>query len=110
MAVYIQHEDALQKLIAVEGSQWGALQEAKPESGYGFYAWREAFHRKFEEEGATSDSRIADYMMVSNDGAIYGEGGVSRYRVLSNGEIILITSSATTGCKARAKEQGITLR
>lgn len=104
MSVYIYQNDALDLLAKVEGDAWKFLQERRPESPQGFYAWLNAW-RRLEEEGYAGECPVGLYV-EGNDGCIYGEGGYARYRVCRDGELVLWRSSTNQDHARMAEEQG----
>ena len=90
MANYIYEPRALELLGAIEGDAWTRLQHAKPYLGTSFFAWLKAWQDKQASPYQGSVEPLSDFMEVSHDGAIYGEGGWHRWRVAADGELILL--------------------
>lgn len=111
--LFIYQPLALPTLIHIEGEQWGRDQEANKDSPTGFHANLVAYHRRekysidYPEEEIT-DSPLSDFHDV--DG-ITGASGIARYKVLPNGEIVLIASSVSTQIEhiAKARSAGISI-
>lgn len=97
----------------VEGAAWRKHQEEDKNSPYGFYAYLEAW-RIIEKEGEVGE--ITPYQVIGmdlvpgvvrgGDGAIYGEGGYSRYGVRRDGEITFDYSMASQRKQALARKEG----
>lgn len=109
MSVYILDPNALSRMAAVEGGEWLKQQTARPEDAYGFFVFKKAF----EEMQAYCADTGSDPATLGNvepsmfggplgDGAIYGSGGYSRYRVRHDGRIVFLRSWAKGKAEAAA--------
>lgn len=108
--VFIQAADALDKLTAMEGQNWRREQDARPESPYGFHAWKRAWDAKqrvVADDPTYSDEPVASFLESGGDGAMYGAGGWRRYAVALDGELVLMRWSATEEACARAGALGL---
>lgn len=108
-ATYIFDADALPRLAKMEGDAWQRVQEANPESPYGFYAWARAWEARqalIQTNPDYGDEPVASFL-EGGDGAIYGAGGWRRYAVAMDGEIVLMRWSATEEACARAEALGL---
>lgn len=108
--VFIQDLGALDGLAEMEGVDWRREQDARPESPYGFHAWKQAWdakQRAVAEDPAYADEPVASFLESSGDGAIYGAGGWRRYAVALDGELVLMRWSATEEACARAEAIGL---
>ena len=89
--LFIDAPDALERLASIEGETWKREQLAKRESPYGFHRYLNKF-RELLDTWQTIDLTVGQYMDVG-DGAIYGNGGYSRFVVLADGEVVLLAWS-----------------
>lgn len=109
---FIDDDNCLDLMAEVEGAEWRRQQEANRGSPYGFFAYLEAW-RLIKAEPALAGERPYDVISMGlvpsaspwGDGAIYGEGGYSRYVVGSDGRVHLLTGTNPTR-EARARELG----
>lgn len=107
--VFIQAADALDKLTAMEGADWRREQDARPDSPYGFHAWKRGWdtrQRAVAEDPAYADEPVASFLESGGDGAIYGAGGWRRYAVALDGELVLMRWSTTADACSRAEAIG----
>lgn len=117
MPVYIHDADALDRLASVEGDRWRLYQEQHFDNAYGFYAYQRGWneYRKAVGElgsGLTDEGSMWEggaLWIGGGDGAIYGEGGYTRYAVRSDGEIVLLAWSARDDKRERARTIGFTI-
>lgn len=105
--VRIDDPDALDKMAEIEGENWKKLQEQRPESAYGFHAYLNGW-KEIEAEGLVGEVSPRE-AVPGGDGAIYGEGGYSRYSVNSKGEIVLLKWSARPEKIEKAMQLGFTV-
>lgn len=90
-------------LAAIEGERWWATQNGDRTSPYGFFVWLEATRK-----AAVSGPSAAPVDFVEGgDGAIYGDGGWRRYGVRQDGELVLMSWSATAEGREKAAAHGI---
>jgi hypothetical protein len=123
--IYIYQDDAFEKMVQVEGEHWKRAQ-LSPENPFGlvsFAAFKETWYQFYEalkargevssEEEATKVMAGQHDMGISTaegDGAIYGDGGWTRYTVRYTGEIQFIQAqSPSPECTQRAVEAGFRL-
>ena len=85
-AVKISDPDAFEKMTKVEGPNWAKTQKQNPESDFGFFAYKKAWE---EIVSSGYEGKASPRELLKGDGAIYGEGGFSRYMVDEHGNIIL---------------------
>lgn len=119
MAVFIFEKDALDKMALVEGERWTKHQSDT--SLATFVAFREAWYYWFEsakanakvfQESDMQHACLVDQGIVDqhNNGAIYGDGGWTRYTVRLSGEILFIKDfSPSAEIAQKAKEAGFNL-
>lgn len=107
MTVYIYQQDALQRLAVVEGAHWLREQELRRDSPYGFYAWLQAWQAKVAAGPDYVEEPVRSFLERDGDGAIYGEGGYSRYTVRSDGEVLLSSATTREAKRQAAVAQGI---
>lgn len=110
--VFIYDPDALDRLTDVEGEAWRKLQDRHPTSPYCFHAWKQAWDEKqrmVAENPEYADEPVSSFLAESGDGAIYGNGGWDRYAVRLNGELVLMTWSATSSNREKAARAGFTV-
>jgi hypothetical protein len=112
VSVYIFQPDALDLLTQVEGQSWREQQEARPNSEYGFFAYLKAWQfliREGYEKKLTCHDVLDHEEVVGHrgDGAIYGNGGWSRFVVtLGDGRIVLLGWSTHAEKIEKAKALG----
>lgn len=105
--VFIFDEGALERLGQIEGRDWVRAQEKNPISPFGFMAYLAAWQLRQESGYANDpDVPVRDFLELlpggrSGDGAIYGEGGWSRYAVRHDGEIVLLDWSVEASARKR---------
>lgn len=128
MAVFINQADALARMAQVEGDRWHRHQLSNPRSETGFLVWLSAFYWRLSKEGRDELER---YGMAMDDvsleeiiglgfvpvdsttvqGVIYGAGGYNRYKVLSDGEIVFLSSFAIDDtARTKAANLGFSVR
>ena len=98
--IYIFDPDALDRMAELEGQEWKKHQVSNPSCPFGFFAYLEAWRFReqtlgFEDEPVCwlVDPEYLPFLKGRGDGAIYGNGGYTRYHVASNGQIYLDYSS-----------------
>ncbi len=110
--LYIYDRDVIDTMAKVEDEEWAKLQRSGRAGGYGVPAFVEAW-RKLQAEllpGEVFEENVRPDLFVSgptSDGAIYGDGGYSRYIVTGTGEVVLLASSTRPAKVALAKAAGI---
>lgn len=112
MPIYIFDADVLDRLAAVEGPAWRALQLQQTSSPYGFQAWLAAWRQKAaltETEPDYADEPVRSFV-DGGDGALYGAGGYTRYTVSVSGELVLLRWSATDTQLQKAEAAGFSIR
>ncbi len=111
MPVYVYQEDALDKLIEVEGERWGREVKAglmrNCDLATLLEAWK-VYQVEFPENKDNISPRVA---LDRGESCIYGSGGYSRYFVKFDGEIVLLAWSADLrGTIDRAKAAGFSIQ
>jgi hypothetical protein len=106
--LFISDSDALERLARIEGEAWHREQIARPESPYGFHRYVRAF-RELVASGLSLDASVGHFV-EGGDGAIYGEGGYSRYVVLRDGEVVLLAWSIEHRAEKRRTAQAAGVR
>jgi hypothetical protein len=108
--VHITDPDALNKMAELEGPQWLKTQQQNPKSHYSFPAYLNAW-KEIEDQGIQGEDVLWAFreLLDGGDGAIYGDGGYSRYTVTNNGEIVLQGWSTRDEKKEKAKQLGFTV-
>ncbi len=108
----ISDPDALDRIARVEGEPWKKLQQSRQNSAQGFFAYLRAW-QALEKEGYVgelSPSEAINMDLVPGvrgaDGAIYGEGGYTRYRVDRQGVIHFDYGLARKEKQQKAKQEG----
>ncbi len=108
----IYDPDALDRMAAVEGEQWKQLQLSKRNNAYGFFAYLAAW-QAIEKEGVVGEMTPHEAIMCDmvsgvkgSDGAIYGNGGYTRYSVARDGTIRFDYGLARQEKQELAKQQG----
>lgn len=103
MAVFIFDNDALDKMTLVEGERWKKRQDDTDTPTFTTFknAWYEFFQSAKDRGLAKSESEIKQALRVDhgivdkyNNGAIYGDGGWTRYSVRASGEILFIKDAS----------------
>jgi hypothetical protein len=109
-SVHITDPDALDKMAELEGQRWLKTQQQNPESHYSFPAYLNAW-KEIEAEGIQGEdvSWAFRELLHGGDGAIYGDGGYSRYTVTNHGEIVLQGWSTHADKIAKAKQLGFSV-
>jgi hypothetical protein len=101
--LFIDAPDALERLAAIEGEAWKADQLARPDSPFGFHTYLRVF-RELVQSNSSIDGPIG-HLVAGGDCAIYGNGGYSRYVVLSDGEVVLLAWSIEHRAEKRSSVQ-----
>ena len=106
MPVYIFEENALEKIIEVEGERYRRFSTEKEFQTCSF----EAFLKKWNED-CKDYPEIINYrpcfgISVEGNGAIYGWGGWNRYILYNSGEIALLNPSSIPEDIEKAKKVG----
>lgn len=109
MTTHIYDDNALQLLAQIEGALWEQLQHASPSLGTSFFTWFGAWQAKQASEYRDSEDPLADFVEVSHDGVIYGEGGWHRWKVTAQGELVLLRWSSRAPRIAQAQELGFSV-
>lgn len=120
MAVFIFEKDALNKMALIEGERW--LRHQSDTNLATFAAFKEAWYSWFQaakannaeilQESDMQHACLVDQGIVDqhNNGAIYGDGGWTRYTVRLSGEILFIKDfSPSAEIAQKAKEAGFNL-
>ena len=108
----IYHKDILDRMSRVEGEDWRRLQTDRRTSPYGFFTYLEAWkiiRNDKELEGFTPAALINAGMLAGvppGDGAIYGEGGYTRYYVSADGTVCFDYEMAREDKQAKALAEG----
>ena len=109
MSVYIYQPDAYDRLVQVEGPDYP---DYGPQRGGGYHfdtyleAWNRARQRRIHWSEYDINVTPSYVDLPDGDGAIYGKGGLTRYAVRSDGEIVLLGWSASDARKQLAIDAG----
>ena len=106
--VRITDEDALDKLVELEGIEWLREQERRrrPDS---FFGWRNTY-RAYMELPDEERQYVELSDMVDREPVLYGNGGYHRWAVLTTGELVLLGWSAPEPNREKARKLGFQVR
>lgn len=107
----ITDPEALVVLGEIEGSSWVTKQREQTDSPFGFYAYKKAYCMYLETKEEYPELLFESGLFIEyGDGAIYGDGGYSRYVVDAEGEIFLLKWSTREEKLHKAMELGVRVR
>ena len=112
MPVFINQHDALTIMASVEGQDWKRRQHQFGSTSFQafFDAWRKTDQALTGEQRARPDIMAMGISTDDGNGAIYGDGGWSRYTVRVSGEILFIErQSPSEEITELAKQAGFNL-